>query len=340
LQWRRRRFVIAVLGTALVMALTLLLTGFQKNFDVEVAHARSLIRADGYIVQKGRFGPFQGASPIPTSAARLAANIPGVKQISPVIMSLQVSDRTKHSDIYVVGAEPGAMGAPTPKAGHAPVNDGEAVVDTRAGVKLGDAYAIGGVPFRVVGLTSHQTVLGGRPTAFITLRDAQRVLFGGQDFVTAVAVQGTPTSVPDGAAFVTADAAGRDLKRPLADTIESISMFRSLLWLVATAIVGSVVYLSALERVGDFAVFKATGTATADLLGALMLQAVVLAVSSSVFAIGLAYILRSQFPVTPLLPASIQVMMPVVALVIGLVASGAALRRAVTVDPALAFGGH
>jgi putative ABC transport system permease protein len=66
----------------------------------------------------------------------------------------------------------------------------------------------------------------------------------------------------------------------------------------------------------------------------------VLSIASSLMAIVLAYALRGMFPVPPILPARIQVTMPVVGLVIGLLASFAALRRAVTVDPALAFGGH
>ena len=136
------------------------------------------------------------------------------------------------------------------------------------------------------------------------------------------------------------DAAKQDLKRPSADIIKSISTFRSLLWIVAAALVGSVVYLSALERVGDFAVFKATGTSTGDLLAALVVQAGRAAVSASILAIGLAYLFRGMFPVPPILPLRIEVVMPFVGLVVGVFASLAALRRAVTVDPALAFGGH
>jgi putative ABC transport system permease protein len=41
-----------------------------------------------------------------------------------------------------------------------------------------------------------------------------------------------------------------------------------------------------------------------------------------------------------LLPLLIELTLPAIALVIGILSSGAALRRAVTVDPALAFGGH
>jgi putative ABC transport system permease protein len=340
LQWRRRRFVIAVLGTALVMALTLMLTGFQAVFDLEIHHTLKLIDADGYFVGKGRSGPFLGGTPLPQALAESTAQLPGVTEVSPLIMTPQVTDQAKHADIFLIGAKPGSMGAPQPKKGHAPMAPGDAVIDTKSGLHIGDTFGIAGTRYTVVGTVSHQTFNGGRPTVYITLQAAQTLLFGAQPFVTSVAVRGTPDTLPANAVFMSSDVAGKDLKRPLADTIESISMFRTMLWIVAAAIVGSVVYLSALERVGDFAVFKATGTATSDLLGALIVQAIVLSMASSVMAIALAYALRGMFPVQPILPARIQVTMPVLGLVIGVFASFAALRRAVTVDPALAFGGH
>jgi putative ABC transport system permease protein len=322
------------------MALTLMLTGFQAVFDLEINHTLKLIDADGYLLSKGRSGPFLGATPVPQELAQSATQLPGVTEVSPLIMTPQVTDQKLHADVFLIGAQPGNMGAPKPKHGHAPVGPGDAVIDTKSGLEIGDTFGIGGSRYSVVGTVSGQTFNGGRPTVYITLQSAQALLFGRQAFVTSVAVRGEPTTIPESAVYMNSAEAGKDLKRPLADTIDSISLFRSMLWIVAAAIVGSVIYLSALERVGDFAVFKATGTGTGDLLGALIVQAIVLSVSSSVLAIVLAYGLRGMFPVQPILPARIQITMPVLGLVIGVLASFAALRRAVTVDPALAFGGH
>jgi putative ABC transport system permease protein len=125
----------------------------------------------------------------------------------------------------------------------------------------------------------------------------------------------------------------------MADTVDSISLFRSLLWLVAAAIVGSVLYLSALERSRDIAVLKATGAGGADLVLGLVLQAVVLAIGASIAAIVLAELLAPLFPAGISLPTSLLAMVPVVALLVGVVGSLAGLRRVLRVDPALAFGG-
>ena len=340
LQWRRRRFVIAVLGTALVMSLTLLLTGYQATFDVEIAHTVKLIDADGYLVQKGRPGPFLGGTPISLALAQQVGALPGVTQASPLIMAPQVTDQKRKADIFLIGAQADALGSPTPKKGDPPRGPGDAVVDTSSGMHIGDTFGISGHRFTVVGTVSGETYNGGRPTVYVSLDAAQSLLFAGQPFVTSIALKGQPDQVPSAATFMNLDVAKQDLKRPLADVVQSISTFRTLLWLVATALVGSVIYLSALERVGDFAVFKATGTSTSDLLGALIVQAVVLAVGASVIAIGFAYLLRGMFPVQPILPFRIQIVMPIVGLIVGALASGFALRRAVSVDPALAFGGH
>ncbi|MBA2609278.1 MAG: ABC transporter permease [Actinobacteria bacterium] len=340
LQWRRRRFVIAVLGTSLVFGLTLLLSGFLSTFDTEVARTIKLFRADGYVVPEGRLGPFTGGAPMPVTTADEVAKLRGIAAADPVVSILQVTDQDYRPDVYLIGARLGGLGTPQPAEGRVAKAPGEAVVDNRTTMHIGDEFAINGVKFNVVGLTHGVTVVGGHGTVFTLIEDAQRVVFGGQPFATSIAVKGHPDVVPAGISFVGAKRAGADLKRPLDDTIKSIGLFRALLWIVAAAIVGSVVYLSAIERVGDFAVFKATGVATRDLLGALVTQAIVLSIGASILSIGVAYLLAPAFPVTVLIPAKLQLTVPVVGLVIGVLASGAALRRAVTVDPALAFGGR
>jgi putative ABC transport system permease protein len=75
------------------------------------------------------------------------------------------------------------------------------------------------------------------------------------------------------------------------------------------------------------------------LLAGLALQALVLAVTSALLAIVIARLLGPMFPFTVTIPGSALVSLGIVAVVVGLVASLAGLRRAVHVDPALAFGG-
>ena len=48
-----------------------------------------------------------------------------------------------------------------------------------------------------------------------------------------------------------------------------MSLMAGLLWVVAAMIVGSMIYMSALERTRDFAVFKAVGVPTRSILAGL-----------------------------------------------------------------------
>jgi putative ABC transport system permease protein len=164
---------------------------------------------------------------------------------------------------------------------------------------------------------------------------AQQTLFSGQPLISAVCLRGTPAEIPDGYRIVSRDAAVTDLMRPLQKAYGAISYVAILLWAVAALIVGSLIYLSALERTRDFAVFKAVGVATHWVFAGLALQAVVAAVLGGVLSLGLG----PTFPMRVVVPTSALVLLPVIAVVIGLLASVAGLRRAVTVDPALAFGG-
>jgi putative ABC transport system permease protein len=112
-----------------------------------------------------------------------------------------------------------------------------------------------------------------------------------------------------------------------------------LLWIVAALIVGAVVYLSALERMRDFAVFKAIGVPTRSVLAGLVLQAIVVAILAAAFGAALSRLLAPLFPMNVVVPAPAYALLAVIAVGIGLVASAAAVRRAASVDPALAFGG-
>jgi putative ABC transport system permease protein len=139
---------------------------------------------------------------------------------------------------------------------------------------------------------------------------------------------------------VTNDTAREDSLRPLQSGISSIGSSRTFLWVIAAIIIGAVVYLSTLERVRDFAVLKAVGASSRDLFLGLAAQSVVVALVSAALAAVLAQLLAPLFPLTIAIPWTAYALLPVVALVVGLLASLVGLRKAITVDPALAFGGN
>ncbi len=71
-----------------------------------------------------------------------------------------------------------------------------------------------------------------------------------------------PTSVPAGLVLLTPSAVVTDTVAALGSAVSSIDNTRSLMWLIAAAIVASMLYVAALERKRDFAVLKALGSSS------------------------------------------------------------------------------
>ena len=339
LQWRRRRFVIGLLATGLVFAMSLLMSGSVAGLRNEDRRIIQLVDADAWVVAKGAAGPFTASTAVPANAADTIARLPGVTAADPVALLHSTVRLPTVRDVNVFGYRAGGLGAPPVSRGRAVQRPGETVADTKLGLTLGQSIQLGGHTLKVVGQATNVTYYFGTPTLFVSLADAQAIYFAGQPLAMAIVTRGVPRTAPAGLSVISPDEARADLARLLKSSNQTIGFLNGLLWIVAAGIIGSIVYLSVLERTRDFAVLKATGASNRALLGGLALQAVVLSVLAAAVAAALAPLLAKGFPFAVVLTARSHVTMLAVALTVGLLASIAGLRRAVTVDPALAFGG-
>ncbi|MET0458361.1 MAG: ABC transporter permease [Ilumatobacteraceae bacterium] len=319
---------------ALVFAMGLIMTGLSASFSLEVDRTLEAMGAEVWAVAEDASGPFTSFVPLPATTAE---DVQG----SPLLVVRQtISDDGVLADIIVVGVDPGRLGSPQADEGSDLGGPGEAVVDEDLGiVGLGSSFSIGGREFRVVGTVSGQRLYAGVPMVYIPLPDAQAIAAQGQPVATAFLFGAEPSAVPAGLRTMGNGEVKHDVLRPLHDARASIAFVRLLLWIVAATVIGSVLYLQAMERTRDFAVFKATGTSTADIGLGLALQAVVLSLAAAALAAVLAVSLAPLFPMHVEIPPTAFVLLPVVTVAVGLLASLMALRRTATVQPALAFGG-
>ncbi len=339
LQWRRRRFLITVLGTALVFAMTLLLAGLSAAFNNEVDRTITTTGADEWVISAGATGPFNSSAVLPDGALAAVRATPGVRAAEPFVAigATIPGDTPKH--VMMIGSVPRGVGSPSVDDGRAPRTAGEVAVGDRLGKDIGDRFRMGDRNLRVVGIVDGSSLFGGMPVVWLTMDDVQALTFGGAPLYTSVAVRGHVTGVPSGLKVATVSETTTDLLQSLGSGQQTIDFLAILLWIIAACIVGSVIYLSALERVRDFAVFKATGTSTPALAGGLALQAVIVSLVAALFGAIFALVLAPNFPMPAEIPVSSFVILPIVAVIVGGLASLAGLRRAVTVSPALAFGG-
>jgi putative ABC transport system permease protein len=121
--------------------------------------------------------------------------------------------------------------------------------------------------------------------------------------------------------------------------VSSINNTRFFMWFIAAVIVAALVYVTALERTRDFAVLKALGASSRLLFAGLALQAVLVALLAAAVAAIISNFMTGLFAQPVDIPPSAFVVLPISAVVVGLLASLAALRRAISADPAMAFAG-
>jgi putative ABC transport system permease protein len=339
LQFRRRRFLIAALATSVVFAMTLIMAGMSNGLDAEIDRLVDSFHADSWVVARGASGPFTATKFVVEDDVDRVKEASGVRAASPMITARATIGTTSLKDVNLIGYVPGGVGAPEVTEGREPRRSGEILVDDELDADVGSNVVISGKRERVVGKVGDLRYNFGVHTVLMTLEDAQDLSFAGQPLASAVITKGVPREHLAGLTVLTNDQVKADLERPTQSGKQSIDFIQALLWIVAAGIIALIVYLTALERVRDFAVLKATGTSNSTLFGALAFQAVVLSLVSAVVAIAIALALAPFFPFQIVIASSAYVLLAVVAIVVGLVASLAGLRRAVGVDPAIAFGG-
>jgi putative ABC transport system permease protein len=341
LQHRRRQFAVAVVGSSLVFAMALVLAGLSGGFRAEARNTVEAIGGDGFVVRAGGGGPFSGFSGMPAGMVRAVAALPGVTSAAPLVVTIQPLVPTTGGpkvDSHVVGFSAGDLGSPRAVRGRVPARDGEAAVDSRAKLGIGRQFTLAGRQLTVVGLTSGLSYDAGVPNVYVTLADAQHAAYGSVPTISAVAVRGRPAQLPAGLTYLNGVQAQDDILRHLHNALVAVDNTQAFLWLVAAIIIGTVTYLSVLERLRDFAVLKAVGASSRQLYSGLAVQAVVVAVAAAVLAILTARLLTPVIPMPTDIPMASLVLLPFVAVGVGLIASLTGMQQAIRVDPARAFG--
>jgi putative ABC transport system permease protein len=256
-----------------------------------------------------------------------------------VLLGATTTTPTKRN-LQLVGVVPHGVGSPRGAQGSQLSRPRSAIADDRLGLDDEDRLELNGVNFRVADVTHGMTYFAGIPRVTVSVRQAQRLGLNGQQLATAIVTQGRPETVPSSLTLLENSEVARDLARPINPAKNTISLIRFLLWGVAAGIIGAIVYLSVLERVGDFAVLKAIGVSARDLLGGLLLQAVLLSLLSALLAVGLEKAIAPAVDMSVEVSTATFLTLPLVAVLVGALASFLGLRRAISVDPALAFAGR
>lgn len=341
LQWRARRFALGVVATSLVFTTTLLLVGVHASFTDETASTVAAVGADRWVVPEGVSGPFTASSPVGPDVVARVARARGVRSAEPLVAFRHVARVGSDQRVVNVIAVPrGGIVRPRLVAGRPIRSAGEVVADERARFDIGDTFTLGRHRLRVVGLVRNLTYFGGTPTLLLSLGDGRRIAYDGRALASAVITRGVPVGPLPGLRVMDRAAVRDDLMRPMRAATSTIAVLALLLSVVAAGIVGLMTYMSGLDRLVDFAVFKAIGVRTGRLLGGLVLQSLTLALGSALAATVAAIAIKPVFPIVVHLSLATCSMLVGLALLVGLLVSLVSIRQCAHVDPAIAFGRH
>ena len=342
LWFRARQFLIAVIGVGLVLALALALSGLADGFHAEAASSIDSVGASSWVLSRAAQGRVTAFAAFPASDVAAVANEPEVRRASGVLFApgqvVLLAGSTAPQTVNLVGVQPGGLGDPEVTAGHGLSGPGQAVVDSKLGAQVGSTFLLGGHRYRVVGTVDGRTMTGGIPLVYMPLATVQHGVTGGKPLITAVATSGTPKHVPPGLVVLSSSTVVSDTVGQLRTAVASIDNTRWLMWLVAAAIVASMLYVAALERKRDFAVLKALGSSSRTLFLSLVLEAVVVTLLAAVLAEILASLMTPLFSQPVDITPDARLVLPLIAVAVGVIASISALRRVTGADPATAFG--
>jgi putative ABC transport system permease protein len=335
-QHRALRFIVVIVLAAVVFSLLFVMTGLVEQFNREPFRTTDAFGASGWVVADGVSGPFTSGSALPAAASDfIDADV-----VAPAVVARSGIRRDGALEaVILIGHRAGELGSPDTADGRAATASGELVVDRTLDARLGDVIEVLGQGFEVVGITDDTTVLAGVPLVFMVLDDAQQLAFQTDAVVSLVLVDGEVRSTPPGTTVMTNEAVARDALDPLDGAIASVDLVRVLLWFVAAVLIGAVVYLSALDRIRDFAVLKAIGASNGGLMTGLAIQAILVALCAVALASVIQLFLAPMFPLKVTVPGRAFLQIPVIAVVLALVGGAVGMRKVAASDPALAFAG-
>jgi putative ABC transport system permease protein len=341
LRYRYRQFLIAVVGAGMALAMGVLLTGLVGGFAWEINHVVNAQHADHWVLSTNADGQLTAAAPFSEAAVAAIGQQPSVQHAAGIVVLPQhpLSINGKRTVVNIIGVPQQGFGSPADVSGSGLANANDVIVDSKIHAHVGDVLSSGSTSLHVVGSVKNRTLLGGLPVVYVPIPTAQSLGLGGHPLVTGITLQGTPTSVPAGLQLLTNAQIEKQTLATLSGATATIKNTRGLMWLVATIIIAALIYVSALQRVRDFAVLKALGASSAALGVSLCVQAIAVTLVAAAFAAVVCNFMSGLFALPVAIPSSAFITLPLVAVVVGILSSLVALRTATRADPVAAFGG-
>jgi putative ABC transport system permease protein len=175
------KFAATIVGVGMLLAIVLVMNGIYRGNIFDGIWLIENTAADLWVVELGRGGPFNESSRLPGDAHKSVAAAPGVARASPFIAYAAQREIAGASQQFtIIGYDVfGGLGGPGRLVAGRRIEAAhwEAVADSRLGLSLNDVFFLGNHRYTVVGLTRGAVDPAGNPVIYLSLPDAQEVLY-------------------------------------------------------------------------------------------------------------------------------------------------------------------
>jgi|UniRef100_A0A7C3YXH1 putative ABC transport system permease protein len=175
------RFLTTIIGVGLLFGTVLAMNGIYRGVVFEGISLIESINPDLWVVERFRGGPFSEQSTMAEDFHYSVAAVPGVAQASPfIVYPVEREIRGKSTRFSIIGYDVfGGLGGPKKLTAGRGIKRAhyEAVAHKKLGLSLGEKIPLGLHQYTIVGLTDDITSPDGEPVVFLSLPDAQEVLF-------------------------------------------------------------------------------------------------------------------------------------------------------------------
>ncbi|MEF8888837.1 MAG: ABC transporter permease [Desulfohalobiaceae bacterium] len=175
------KFLATVFGVGLLLGIVLVMNGIYRGNIQDGIWLIENTQTDLWVVEKDTAGPFNEQSRMPKDSWKSLAAMPQVSQADPFI-SYQVERRIegKRRRFTIIGYDVfGELGGPGRLVTGRSIRQAhyEMVVDAKLGLDLGQKLRLGRQEYTVVGLTKNAKDARGSPLVYLSLPDAQEILY-------------------------------------------------------------------------------------------------------------------------------------------------------------------
>lgn len=175
------KFTASIIGVGLLLSIVLIMNGIFRGNIRDGIWLIENTATDLWVVERDRGGPFNEQSRLPEDIYKSVAAVPGVAQASPFItytVEREIKGESKH--FTIIGHDVfGGLGGPGSIVSGRGIQRAhyEMVADQKLGLRLGERVKLGVHEYSVVGVTKGAVDLGGNPLAYLSLADAQEILY-------------------------------------------------------------------------------------------------------------------------------------------------------------------